>query len=672
MFATLRRIVPAIFTAVVVFWGCSDPVSNPVVPPTPFREGTPLTSPTSNVTIGPAPAGKPWLISADYVIPEGVTVTIEPGTEIMVAGLYWIDVQGVLIAAGTPDAPITFTSANTAPDLGQWRGIKLHNPNEGSHFEYCMFTYGAYFDTDTLSDRGRDAQNYKGMLAVNNSSPTVKHCIITQNQNNAIFVTHGNSRPTVEYCVLTRNDASGVRADSSVFTEQLSISYNCIADNSAPGFILTNDNVDTVSGERRIFGDPTTININLDSCDSHYNIDQLPLFVDPRENELTILADYSLQSCSPCVDAGPVGEDADADGTRADMGAVYYRQSAGELRGRLEGNLDAGTYRMSCDVVIPPGITVTMNAGARIEATGLFRFEVYGRLIVDGTATRPVEICPCLIEGQDVMGGMVFFERGDEPSVVRHLVMQGYNEIVVNKPGIRFENCEFTGGFLSGVEVATGTLAPESAVVFDHCDFGNVGAYAIGASASSAKIANCWINGSRGRGIELDSVGTSVEITNSVMEACSATAIYMQNFSDPRIVNNTISECGYYGIHMNGNCEPVLFNNIVVNAGRFGVFAQFSSTPFVDYNDVWNNGLRDATPENYSPPTLDMGDGISAAPQFSDTLFHLLGGSPCVNAGHPDSQYNDTDGSRNDMGAWGGPGGSSVGRGLRHQLLVHR
>ena len=36
--------------------------------------------------------------------------------------------------------------------------------------------------------------------------------------------------------------------------------------------------------------------------------------------------------------------------------------------------------------------------------------------------------------------------------------------------------------------------------------------------------------------------------------------------------------------------------------------------------------------------------------------FHLMTGSGCIDAGDPDVSYNDTDGSRNDMGTYGGPG----------------
>jgi azurin len=54
---------------------------------------------------------------------------------------------------------------------------------------------------------------------------------------------------------------------------------------------------------------------------------------------------------------------------------------------------------------------------------------------------------------------------------------------------------------------------------------------------------------------------------------------------------------------------------------------------------------------------------INADPKFLKELsdiprnYSLASNSPCINAGDPDFQYNDTDGSRNDMGAYGGPGG---------------
>ena len=47
---------------------------------------------------------------------------------------------------------------------------------------------------------------------------------------------------------------------------------------------------------------------------------------------------------------------------------------------------------------------------------------------------------------------------------------------------------------------------------------------------------------------------------------------------------------------------------------------------------------------------------------FAD-LFTLSASSPAVDAGHPASRFNDPDGTRNDMGAFGGPGAGLVGPG---------
>ena len=59
---------------------------------------------------------------------------------------------------------------------------------------------------------------------------------------------------------------------------------------------------------------------------------------------------------------------------------------------------------------------------------------------------------------------------------------------------------------------------------------------------------------------------------------------------------------------------------------------------------------------NYSEWSSGEGN-ISLNPKFSND-YKLESGSPCINTGNPSSVYNDADGTRNDMGAFGGPEGN--------------
>jgi len=76
---------------------------------------------------------------------------------------------------------------------------------------------------------------------------------------------------------------------------------------------------------------------------------------------------------------------------------------------------------------------------------------------------------------------------------------------------------------------------------------------------------------------------------------------------------------------------------------------------------IWNNGSSlNATGEvmysNLQDETSGFGN-ISVDPQFSYDLYHLYSSSPCIDTGNPAPEFNDVDGTRNDMGAYGGPNG---------------
>jgi len=115
------------------------------------------------------------------------------------------------------------------------------------------------------------------------------------------------------------------------------------------------------------------------------------------------------------------------------------------------------------------------------------------------------------------------------------------------------------------------------------------------------------------------------------------------------------------GIYLEG-ADPTLTNVIVSGntAGDFGGGVHGNpSTPAIRYCDVFGN-----VPEDYYDVTDPTGtDGnVSADPLFLDTAdadpmvwdYHLDPLSPLVDTGDPDAALDDPDGSRGDMGAYGG------------------
>lgn len=147
-------------------------------------------------------------------------------------------------------------------------------------------------------------------------------------------------------------------------------------------------------------------------------------------------------------------------------------------------------------------------------------------------------------------------------------------------------------------------------------------------------------------------------------------------YSNPHIENNIIHKNGIYGIFCSGSKPTVVNNTIVENPT--GIYTEVTSSvvknnifansktlgfqivespgdqkgvePYLSYNLFWKNG--------YDLSNVKKKDGdVEKDPMFVDIAkgdFRLKQGSPAVNSGDPDSKYNDPDGSRADIGAFGG------------------
>ena len=186
----------------------------------------PLSSPPVSVTpqsAGDITSNTTWagtlIITGDVTVKQGATLTIEPGTTIRFDGSSWdLFIEGVLSAQGTAENQITFTSNQTTPNPGDWRGIDF---TDSSNDSLCIISYA----TVEYAWRGIEC-----ILA----SPTITNNTITGNSNEGIYC--GASSPTISNNTITENSGQGIYCSSSSPT----ISNNTITGNSGQGIYCHN------------------------------------------------------------------------------------------------------------------------------------------------------------------------------------------------------------------------------------------------------------------------------------------------------------------------------------------------------------------------------------------------------------------------------------------------
>ena len=130
------------------------------------------------------------------------------------------------------------------------------------------------------------------------------------------------------------------------------------------------------------------------------------------------------------------------------------------------------------------------------------------------------------------------------------------------------------------------------------------------------------------------------------------TGISIVNSQNVDIINNTF-DTKNRAIDESGSTANII-NNIVVNNDDYGISFLDGST--MDYNAFWNNK------NNYNgnnPGSHNIFGNVMFVDTSKDN-YRLLKNSLCINAGNPDQKYNDKDGSRNDIGAYGGPYADSI------------
>jgi len=350
-------------------------------------------------------AESPYFVKGNVQVPENGELTIEPGVKVFFVGSYGLTVgtDARLVARGEAAAPIEFTAWNK--DCG-WAGLRFIESGNDDVLSYCSITFakkGARLISPETGDAGPAEDTEGGAIYCAASDPTIENCKIANNMGEmAGGVYCIESSPVISNTLITNNaSVGGYQQSGGICCDQGGVAElkNCTIVRNSPGGIFATS-WDGLNVTNTIVWGNDEYQIQTDGCsptvsfcdvqggyrgEGNLNVD--PCFFDPSagagmEYDGT-LANWALQSSSPCVNAGTQVEGLAA----TDLAGVARTHS---------GIIDIGAYENQSDLslmTISPAFTVDAGfapvdgnsiAQVGIRNTGARDFNVVSMEISDG------------------------------------------------------------------------------------------------------------------------------------------------------------------------------------------------------------------------------------------------------------------------------------------------
>ena len=306
------------------------------------------------------------------------------------------------------------------------------------------------------------------------------------------------------------------------------------------------------------------------------------------------------------------------------------------ISGQLSGIwLPDFTYTITGDVNISATDVLSITPGTEIYIEDGAQFSVMGLLQADASSNPEAPI---------------IFTSNSDWEGLRFMGSQANNII---------SNCHISKADICAIRIENGsTVDIIGNKIFDNSSSGLGAALEVTSSdnvlISQNIIANNYSSNATG-GIQC--TNSPIEISNNIIVNNSGSygAFILKTGSNALLTNNTIANNEATGSHPHPffifNSAPIIKNCIINDTNS--IFYT-SGTVNVTYTCIsggyTGTGNIDEDPL-FMAPTAGSGNTYNGM----NANWALQAGSPCIDAGDPDALYNDPDGSRNDMGAYGGP-----------------
>lgn len=168
------------------------------------------------------------VIEDSITVGPGVTLTVKPGTRVKFKHYRGyrepekrlrITVLGTIIAEGSAEEPIYFTSDAPDPQNGDWSMIRLETPTAQARFRYCVFEFGqqglnVWQGKVSIAHCVFRWNNWEGVYFESYSEATIEYCQIMENGYNGLAAEQFNTI-TIDNCEVWRNGTCGIHIDAS-------------------------------------------------------------------------------------------------------------------------------------------------------------------------------------------------------------------------------------------------------------------------------------------------------------------------------------------------------------------------------------------------------------------------------------------------------------------------
>lgn len=180
-------------------------------------------------------AQSPYIVVANVEVWQGVTLTIEPGVVVKFNKDKLLQVNGTLIARGSADRTIVFTSNQPSPQKGDWGNIMFTDSSTDATFDGAgNYTGGSVLEYCVV-EHGRN-EEIGGAIQTDRASPLIDHCTV-RNNNIGIWAVSANESPIVirnntVSCNSTWRGGGGIKVWNGTVTR------NLVSANSATGYYV--------------------------------------------------------------------------------------------------------------------------------------------------------------------------------------------------------------------------------------------------------------------------------------------------------------------------------------------------------------------------------------------------------------------------------------------------